>query len=97
MIDPRSGEVVSEGQGHEGSKPSRICFLGTMNKLFTTGFSKMSERQYALWDPADLSKPLALDMIDNSSGVLFPYYDEDTKMVYVGGKGDGNIRYYEVG
>ena len=30
------------------------------------------------------------------SGVLFPYYDYDTRMVYVAGKGDGNVRYYEI-
>ena len=27
--------------------------------------------------------------------MLFPYYDHDTRMVYVAGKGDGNVRYYE--
>ena len=30
-----------------------------------------------------------------TTGVLFPYYDHDTRMVYVAGKGDGNVRYYE--
>ena len=30
------------------------------------------------------------------SGVLFPYYDHDTRMVYVAGKGDGNVRFYEI-
>ncbi len=30
------------------------------------------------------------------TGVLFPYYDHDTRMVYVAGKGDGNVRYYEL-
>ena len=28
--------------------------------------------------------------------MLYPYYDHDTRMVYVAGKGDGNVRYYEV-
>jgi coronin-2 len=35
-------------------------------------------------------------MIDSSSGILIPYYDADTRMIYVAGKGDGNIRYYEI-
>jgi hypothetical protein len=35
-------------------------------------------------------------MLDTSSGVLFPKFDEDTNCVYVGGKGDGNIRYFEM-
>ena len=29
-------------------------------------------------------------------GILIPTYDPDTGMVYVAGKGDGNVRYYEV-
>ena len=27
---------------------------------------------------------------------MTPYHDPDTHMVYVAGKGDGNVRYYEV-
>ena len=27
--------------------------------------------------------------------MLMPYYDADTCMLYLAGKGDGNIRYYE--
>ena len=34
----------------------------------------------------DLSKPLMMDNIDSSSGVLHPYYDDDRKVVYVAGK-----------
>jgi len=96
IIDPRTGAVVQQGQGHEGSKAARVVWCGELNKLFTTGFSKTSERQYALWEPTDLSTPLKVEMIDTGSGVLFPYYDNDTQIVYVGGKGDGNIRYFEL-
>ena len=74
------------GDGHTGNKPSRVIFCGTTNKLFSTGFTRMSQRQYALWDPNDLSKPLAQDNIDSGSGVLFPFWDEGTKMVYLVGK-----------
>ena len=34
----------------------------------------------------DLSKPLSTENIDNGSGVLFPFWDEGTKMVYLCGK-----------
>jgi len=37
-----------------------------------------------------------MEMIDTGSGVLFPYFDNDTGLVYVAGKGDGNIRYFEL-
>lgn len=61
-------------------------WCGELNKLFTTGFSKVSERQYGIWDPANLSSPLKLEMIDTGSGVLFPFFDNDTQVVYVSGK-----------
>jgi len=95
-IDARSGAIVSEGKSHEGSKASRVVFCGESNTMFTTGFSRMSERQYAIWDHTNLGKARKLEMIDTGSGVLFAFYDEDTRMVYLAGKGDGNIRYFEV-
>uniref|UniRef100_T1JFZ6 Coronin n=1 Tax=Strigamia maritima TaxID=126957 RepID=T1JFZ6_STRMM len=96
VIEPRSGRVLQEGPSHGGTKASKVVFLGDSGRLFTTGFSRYSDRQYAVWSQKDLSKPLRIENIDSSSGVLFPYYDFDTKMVYLAGKGDGNIRYYEI-
>lgn len=37
-------------KAHEGARPMRAIFLAD-GKVFTTGFSRMSERQLALWDP----------------------------------------------
>lgn len=46
--------TLSPGQerekAHEGARPMRAIFLAD-GKVFTTGFSRMSERQLALWDP----------------------------------------------
>lgn len=39
---------LQECTGHLGSKASKIVFC--KDKLFTTGFSRMSERQYSVWD-----------------------------------------------
>lgn len=36
-------------RAHEGARPMRAIFLAD-GKIFTTGFSRMSERQLALWD-----------------------------------------------
>ena len=33
-----------------------------------------------------MSKPLKVETLDSSSGVLFPYYDYDTRVVYLSGK-----------
>lgn len=81
---------------HEGSRASKVVFLSNSNRLLTTGFSKHSDRQYSLWDTNNFIKPLVSDTIDCSSGILFPFYDRDTNMLYLAGKGDGSIRYYEI-
>ncbi|MGH0187360.1 UNVERIFIED_CONTAM: hypothetical protein FKN15_024685 [Acipenser sinensis] len=55
VVDPRKGEIVAENEkAHEGSRPMRGLFLSD-GKVFTTGFSRTSERQLALWDPGDSS------------------------------------------
>ncbi|KAI8366059.1 uncharacterized protein BYT42DRAFT_588755 [Radiomyces spectabilis] len=95
IFDVRSNKIVQEGPGHQGIKGSRVVWLGDTDRLATTGFSKMSDRQLYLWDANDLAKPLKTEFIDTSSGILMPFYDADTKMLYISGKGDGNIRYYE--
>jgi len=35
---------------------------------------------------SDLSKPLHIEDIDSSSGLLIPFFDADTNVVYVAGK-----------
>jgi len=86
VIDPRKNEIISEGSSHAGTKPSRVVFCGATNKLFTTGFTRNSERQYAVWDAGDLSKALTMENIDTGSGVQFPFWDEGTHMIYLVGK-----------
>lgn len=95
--DIRSGKVISEGNGHTGAKPSRVVWLGNTDRIITTGFSKMSDRQVGVWDVNDIGKgPIGgFLVIDSSSGVLIPVFDESNSILYIAGKGDGNIRYYE--
>ncbi|XP_074442564.1 coronin-1B isoform X1 [Larus michahellis] len=122
VIDPRRGTVVAEKErAHEGARPMRAIFLAD-GKIFTTGFSRMSERQLALWDTVratpggpegpcravppgltphltpqeNLEEPMGLQELDSSNGALLPFYDPDTNVVYVCGKGDSSIRYFEI-
>ncbi|XP_072444036.1 coronin-1C isoform X1 [Chiloscyllium punctatum] len=96
VIDPRKEEIIAEkDKAHEGARPMRAVFL-TNGNVFTTGFSRMSERQLALWNPENLDEPIALHEMDTSNGVLLPFYDGDTNIVYLCGKGDSSIRYFEI-
>ena len=40
-----------------------------------------------------MDDPLTNEEIDQAAGVLFPFYDADSDVVYVAGKGDGSIRW----
>ncbi|CCE61731.1 hypothetical protein TPHA_0B00590 [Tetrapisispora phaffii CBS 4417] len=95
--DVREGKIVSEGPAHTGAKNQRVVWLGNSDRLATTGFSRLSDRQLGVWDAFNLEKG---DLggfynVDQSSGILMPFYDDSNKILYVAGKGDGNIRYYE--
>ncbi|KNC46307.1 coronin [Thecamonas trahens ATCC 50062] len=97
LWDPRSStDAVADTASHAGIKGSRCVFLGDREQIFTTGYSKMASREYALWDTRNLEKPMTKKSVDNSSGILMPFYDADTSMIFLAGKGDGNIRYYEL-
>ncbi|KFO55883.1 Coronin-1B, partial [Corvus brachyrhynchos] len=99
---PRGAAGAGDGRApqekeraHEGARPMRAIFLAD-GKIFTTGFSRMSERQLALWDTENLEEPMGLQELDSSNGALLPFYDPDTNVVYVCGKGDSSIRYFEI-
>jgi WD40 repeat protein len=96
VIDPRTNTIVSEVEAHAGVKGMRVAFLGAREKLFTMGFSKTSERQFSLWEPRKLTEPLRTENIDTAAGIIMPFYDNDNSILYLAGKGDGNIRYYEL-
>lgn len=64
--------------------------------MLSAGFTKQSTRQFKIWDPRSLANPLATCDIDQAAGVMMPFYDNDTGLLFLAGKGDGNIRYYEI-
>ncbi|XP_074746355.1 coronin-6 isoform X1 [Strix uralensis] len=96
IIDPRKQQVVAERFApHEGMRPVRAIFTRE-GHIFTTGFTRMSQRELGLWDPENFEEPIALQEMDTSNGVLLPFYDPDSSIVYLCGKGDSSIRYFEI-
>ncbi|CAD6978783.1 unnamed protein product [Tilletia controversa] len=92
----QGGEAVQVVDGHGGIKGSRAAWCGSLDRIITTGFSKMSDRQMFLWDSKNLAAgPIKSIVLDSSSGVTMPFWS-DNNIVFLAGKGDGNIRYYEL-
>ncbi|KAJ3515716.1 hypothetical protein NLJ89_g1588 [Agrocybe chaxingu] len=94
IFDARAGnEPVRINDGHSGVKGSRVVWMGELDKLATTGFSKMSDRQVAIWETGGLGNVKTISL-DQSAGVVMPFWT-DNNILFLAGKGDGNIRYYE--
>eukprot|EP00667_Euglena_gracilis_P008583 EG_transcript_8691 len=96
IIDVRANVVAAEGNGHLGNKTQRVVWAKRQDRIITTGFGKMQDRQVYTWDPRKMDEKLSEMDLDSASGVLMAFVDEDTNMLYLGGKGDGNLRFYEI-
>lgn len=101
LIDPRTGKATTTVEAHDGQRTIKVCFCpnngpGNNEVVCTVGFTRQSKRQFRLWDPRDMSKPYAQHNIDQAAGAILPFYDEATKLLYMAGKGDANIRYFEL-
>jgi hypothetical protein len=95
ILDPRAPKSVSKTLGTEGGK-SRVVWFDNHNLLGVVGFSKTNMRQYAVYDPKKFDAPLNVTDLDSSGSTFIPYYDVDTSVLFLAGKGDASIRYFEV-
>ncbi|CDJ56545.1 hypothetical protein, conserved [Eimeria maxima] len=99
IIDPRAKNIVASVNCHEGPKATKCCwidgFAGAAGHVLTTGSSKTNVRELHLWDIKNIAKPLLRLEIDRGSQPLYPIFDETLGMLYVAGKGDGNLRYFQ--
>jgi coronin-1B/1C/6 len=96
VFDPRDGKSVQSVDGFAGPKRSSVVWASNHEKIIGVGSSKTSTRQFGVWDPKKLDAPLAVTDIDQSAGVLLPFYDPDNSILYIAGKGDASIRYFEL-
>jgi coronin-1B/1C/6 len=86
--DVRQERAAQEVAGHGGAKNSRAVWMGEHDRVATTGFSKMSDRQLALWDIRTPQAPIGgFHLLDSISGVCMPFWDEGTQCIYLAGKG----------
>jgi len=96
FVDARAAKVTTKiGRAHDGVKGVKVVYMGESGKVLTTGHSRASGREVKIWDMKNLEQPLHVEKIDTAAGVLMPMYDVDTNVIYLCGKGDGNIRAFQ--
>ncbi|EFA76025.1 hypothetical protein PPL_10604 [Heterostelium album PN500] len=96
IFDVRGNSVVSEVADHQGTKGGRAVWAGKQDLIFTIGFNKTMDREIAIWDIKNMSKKVQSLTLDINPASPMPFYDVDTNLVFLGGKGDSGIKVFEV-
>jgi coronin-1B/1C/6 len=96
VLDSRTGAIVASATTHAGAKTQRSVWAKRAGLIITLGFTRQQYREGLVWDVRNLTKALHAEELDQQSAVLMPCFDEDTNMLYVGGKGDTTIMSYEL-
>jgi WD40 repeat protein len=94
-FDPRTQTECARVLTHEGARPQKLQWLGDSQTILTCGFSKLSEREYAVWDIRNSEKPIIKRRLDDYSGVPFLHFDQDQKVLYVAGKGESAVSFFQ--
>ncbi|KAG9118647.1 Coronin-like protein crn1, partial [Ceratobasidium sp. 392] len=82
LFDPRAGsEAVRVGDAHGGINRARVVRMGA------------HDLSSGVWDVGSLGNIKTVS-INQSSGVIMPFWS-DNNLLFLAGKGDSNIRYYE--
>lgn len=96
-FDTHTGEKLAEFAVFDGNKPTRVQYLhGLGDLVFCTGTNRMAERRIGIWDLKNPSEPVFQEEVDNEVAVLNMFYDPDTSLISVYGKGESTVRIYEL-
>uniref|UniRef100_A0A8B9TYA2 Coronin n=1 Tax=Anas platyrhynchos TaxID=8839 RepID=A0A8B9TYA2_ANAPL len=98
LYEPRrSPQPQQEGPGPEGGRGARVVWVCGGDFLLVSGFDSRSERRILLYRAQALPDgPLSVLGLDVAPSTLLPFYDEDTGVVFLTGKGDTRVFLYEV-
>ncbi|KAM6957237.1 coronin-7 [Aplochiton taeniatus] len=98
IYDPRkSSEPIQEGPGPEGHRGARVVWVCDGQYLMVSGFDSRSERELYLYSADSLSSGAVANVpTDVSPSTLIPFYDPDTNVVILTGKGDTRVYIFEI-
>jgi coronin-1B/1C/6 len=98
FFDPRASDVVATFCAHESVKAAKGAFMSEINSFVTVGATKQAKRELKVWDIRKLDAATELKRLplDAAAGTMMPFYDAANKLLFVGGKGDGNLRIFEM-
>uniref|UniRef100_A0A9J8D3J0 Coronin n=1 Tax=Cyprinus carpio carpio TaxID=630221 RepID=A0A9J8D3J0_CYPCA len=98
LYDPRKSTLpIQEGPGPEGQRGARVVWVCDGKYLLVSGFDSRSERQLYLFSAESLASGSVVSApADVSPSTLIPFYDPDTSVLILTGKGDTRVYIYEI-
>lgn len=96
VMDSRSGTRCTTCSSHDSARALRCVWAKRQDQIITFGWNRLQCRQMSVWDPRKLGNPISIAPIDQGSSAMMPMFDEDLGLMYVGFKGEGAIRAYEL-
>ena len=99
IMDPRKpGDAIKIVNTFGGKKSTKCFFVDSFGWIGSTGFSKFRKRELKIWDERNIGNAIYTKVLDSNQkqSVLMPHVDNDLNMLYLAGKGDNIVRYYEL-
>lgn len=91
VLDPRQNKSILTTMCHESSKAAKLVWMDS-DMLITVGFSKGGNREIKQWDIRKAENnsctPIATLDIDKNSPLMTPFFDKESKLLYVIGRGE---------
>lgn len=95
IFDPRTNKSVFTTLIQNKPRPFKMIWVG-QNNFASTGFSKTGARELKHWDiRMDKDTPLETIKIDENSGIIKPFYDHESKLLYITGKAETTIHVFD--
>jgi len=96
FYDPRDHKTVAKLNGFQGPKKSSVFFTDKVqNGVVGVGFNNKGGRSLMVWDTRKAEHVHSVDF-DQSPGVVVAHMDNDNGVLYLVGKGDVGVSFFEV-
>lgn len=96
ILDSHDGSVVSSVESHSGARAQRCVWCKRKDVVMTFGWNDSQQRQIKVWDVRKMTSVCETVVLDQSSAAFVPLYDEDTSLLFLGSKGENNVKCFEL-
>ena len=96
VFDPRKNQIAMEVNAFDGNKSAKMNFMGNTDLIATTGHSKHNDRQIKIFDMKKFDEPVQTLVVDHQAYTCQNYYDPDTTLLFIPGRGESSCKYYEL-